>query len=151
MSRYILVAKENKVLDADYSVQKLRADNLNTSFRAVIPKVRLKDYGVYKLADVPRPEVADGFEVVFGGPKLIGGVWTKTWAEVPLSAEALTSRAIEAARVEVREGTFYQTIKDMTPEQMVAHVEKQITDLDSAKVVIGQLAAMASVFMKRMG
>lgn len=151
MSRYILVDKKNTVLNADYSFEKLRADNPNVSFRAVIPKVRLADCNVYKLADVPKPDVEEGFEVVFGGPELVNGVWTKTWATVSLSAEVMAMRKANADFTEVRDGAFYSTFKDMTPKETTAHVEAQITDLESAKAMIAQMAALLTAIMKRMG
>lgn len=152
---YVLVDENGQLLAADYSFSKLRQDNPDISFPREMSDERLAEFGVVALASTDKPDVGDSIELdsVEDTPKLVDGVWTQAWKYVTVDAGVLAAREAkasnEAASDEVKGGAFYLAVKNMTPVQVINHVNMQITDLETAKAIIGQLAALMVVLMKR--
>jgi predicted transcriptional regulator len=90
---------------------------------------------------------------VEGIPALVDDVWTRTWNEVAASAEEKTSRQREAAdiatRSSVKMDNFVSTFIAMTPAEVTAYIEANVTNLASAKSVINKLALMVLLLARR--
>lgn len=80
-----------------YSIGQLTVDNPQTSFPANPSDETLAEWGVFKVAATPRPEVDHTKNVVEGQPKLVGGEWVQVWVVSDASAEEVEQRTNEKA------------------------------------------------------
>lgn len=136
-----------------YSFAALRRDNPQVSFPREATDERLAEFGVVKLAAVARPVPGTGKNVVEGQPALVGDVWTQVWTEVDATPEEIASRAQQAAddaaRLSVKADAFVTSFIAMTPAEVTAHIEANVTNLASAKNVISKLALMVLLLARR--
>lgn len=136
-----------------YSYAAFRAANPGTSFPREVNDAWLAGYGIYPVASVARPANTLTTNFVEGTPVLVGDVWTQVWTEVPASAEQIAARQEAAndaaAKNEIKADNFVTSFIAMTPAQVNTYIQTNVTDLASAKNVIGKLALMVLLLAKR--
>ena len=80
-----------------YSFNQLMGDNPQTSFPVTPSDETLAEWGVFKVAATPRPEVDHTKNVVEGDPKLVDSKWAQVWVISEASAEEVGQRTNEKA------------------------------------------------------
>lgn len=93
---YILI-KEGVITDSNYSLTKLKTDNVNVSFPAVVSQDLLAEYGVFFVVqDLPQDigplDVAKKSEIVFEN-----GVWVQKYIVEKASDEEIAQKETVAA------------------------------------------------------
>jgi len=136
-----------------YSYAAFRASNPDTSFPREVSNEWLAGYGIYPVAPVARPANTLTTNFVEGTPVLVGDVWTQVWDEVPASAEQIAERQTAAddvaAKDAIKADNFVTNFIAMTPAQVASYIQANVTDLASAKNVIGKLALMVLLLARR--
>jgi len=136
-----------------YSYAAFRAANPGTSFPREVNDAWLAGYGISPVASVARPANTLTTNFVEGTPVLVGDVWTQVWNEVAASAEEIATRqqkaGDDAAKTAVKADNFVNNFIAMTPAQVNAYINANVTDLASAKTVIGKLALMVLLLARR--
>lgn len=136
-----------------YSYAAFRAANPGVSFPRTVSDEWLAGYGIYPVASVTRPANTITTNVIEGTPVLIGDVWTQVWNEVAASAEEIAARqqkaADDATKAAIQVDSFVASFIAMTPAQVNAYIQANVTDLASAKNVIGKLALMVLLLARR--
>jgi hypothetical protein len=151
---FLLVTKEG-VVSHPYSFYQLRLDNPQVSFPADPSAELLDAYGVYPVAPVDRPEPSDPItkRVVEGTPVVVNGVWTQTWTEVNERASVVLQNQREALdeghHTSIKADSFVAKFVDMTPAQVTAYIDANVTNLASSKAVINKLALMVLLLARR--
>jgi Phage tail assembly chaperone protein len=98
---YIL-ATGSTVIEYPYSIEKLRSDNPETSFPAVMSDSELSEWGVYPITEDPSPTVNEATEQAEqAAPALINDSWQVEWVISEASAEEQVIRTTKKAH-EVR-------------------------------------------------
>jgi hypothetical protein len=91
--------------------------------------------------------------VVEGTPVLVGDVWTQVWSVVSASADEIANRqakaAAEAAKASVKADGFVGNFIAMTPAQVEAYVQTNVTNLATAKDVIAKMGIMLLLLARR--
>jgi len=82
----------------EYTIGQLRRDNPMVSFPRDIPEATLAEYGVFRVHETPRPNPDPTKDIVTLPPVLVNGVWRENWGEVPLTADEIYARALDAVR-----------------------------------------------------
>ena len=81
-------AENSIVIEYPYSVEKLRSDNPETSFPAVMSEEELAAWGVYPLAEEAVPAFNEATEQLEERmPTFENGIWASNWIIKELSAE----------------------------------------------------------------
>jgi len=136
-----------------YTFTDLRRDNPDVSYPGTVTDEWLAAFGIVKIVTVSRPANTLTTNFVEGAPALVGDVWTQVWNEVPASAEEIAARQQKAddaaAKVAVKADNFVNNFIAMTPAQVTSYINANVTDLASAKTVIGKLAIMVLLLAKR--
>ena len=136
-----------------YSYAAFRAANPDTSFPREVTDEWLTAYDIYKVSTVARPANTLTTNFVEGTPVLVGDVWTQVWNEVPASAGEVATRQQaendDAAKSAIKTDNFVNTFIAMTPAQVTAYIETNVTSLATAKNVIGKLALMVLLLARR--
>ena len=152
---YVLV-KDGAVAEYPYHFGSLRAAYPDNSFPRVPSTELLREYGVHEVVETARPDPSDAItqNVVEAAPALINKEWTQQWAEVDVPAEVVAERRStakdNAARLAVKGDIFVSTFVAMTPAQVTAYIEANVTNVDpSAKNVMEKLALMLLLLARR--
>ncbi len=149
---YALIV-DGAVATYPYGFAQLRRDNPDVSFPRAPSDEFLADFGIVKVAPVSRPANTLTTNFIEGTPALVGDVWLQVWNEVPASAEEIASRqqkaVDDAAKADVKADNFVNNFIAMTPAQVTAYINSNVTDLASAKNVIGKLALMVLLLARR--
>lgn len=136
-----------------YGFSDLRADNPQVSFPSEVSDEWLAERGIVTVAPVERPAPGATTHVVEGSPQLINGVWTQSWTEVEASADEIAARqrasADRSARSAIKADAFVGNFIAMTPAEVTAYIEANVTNLASAKSVINKLALMVLLLARR--
>ncbi len=115
----------------------------------------LLEFDVFVVTQVAKPAVSDAINknVIEAQPIPIGGVWTQQWAEVNATAQEIAARTQaatdEAHRLLVKADSFVTSFIAMTPAQVAAYVETNVTNLATSKTVITKLAQMVLLLVRR--
>ena len=80
-----------------YSFSHLMGDNPQTSFPVNPSDETLAEWGVFKVAATPRPEVDHTFNVTEADPEFKDGNWFQVWVVSDASAEEVEQRTKEKA------------------------------------------------------
>ena len=150
---YALIT-DGAVAQYPYTFAMLRSDNPDISYPAEVTDERLAELGVVAVAPVAQPAHNPITEnVVEGTPVLVGDVWTQTWSVVPASAEEIAARTAKAADIAAKDAikadSFVQNFIAMTPAQVSAYIDANVTSLATAKSVIEKLALMVLLLARR--
>lgn len=149
---YALI-ENGAVITYPYSYSAFRAAYPDVSFPTVVTDEWLAEYGIVRVASVTAPTKTVTTNFVEGTPVLVGGVWTQVWNEVPASAEEIAARqakaADEAAKTDIKQDNFVNNFIAMTPAQVSAYIEANVTNLATAKAVIEKLALMVLLLARR--
>ena len=136
-----------------YSFRQLRLDNPQVSFPADPSPGLLAEWGVVTVAPVDQPSVALDKNAVEGIPALVAGIWTQTWTEEPATADQVAERQREAAdtsqRANIKADAFVARFIAMTPAEVLADVNANVTNIATAKTLIGKLAIMVLLLARR--
>jgi hypothetical protein len=137
-----------------YTYAMFRAADPNVSFPAEVSDERLAEWGIYAVAPVGKPTYnAITENVVEGTPVLVGDVWTQVWSVVSASADEIANRqakaAAEAAKASVKADGFVGNFIAMTPAQVEAYVQTNVTNLATAKDVIAKMGIMLLLLARR--
>lgn len=82
----MLYIKVNDGIPKSYSIDELIKDNPQVSFPNSFSKETLEEYGVFTLAETPRPNVNKStHKVIEKQPQFVDGVWTQAWDIVELT------------------------------------------------------------------
>lgn len=153
MTRYCRSDDNITVDEYPYTFAKLRKDNPDVSYPRGLSDERLAEFGVRAVAEVARPAYDPNFNIVEGTPVKVDGQWTQVWNQEPATAEQIAERTKAAAdaadKESVRVDSFVQNFVGMTPAQVSAYIDANVTNLASAKSVIDKLALMVLVLAKR--
>lgn len=78
-----------------YTIGQLRRDNPNVSFPKDIPAATLAAFNVFKVKEVPAPDLDSKTHRHTQNVELVGGEWTQVWrvVELPLDTAAANIRA----------------------------------------------------------
>ena len=87
------------IIEYPYSIEKLRSDNPETSFPAVISEEELAAWGVYPVTEEAAPAFNEATEQLEQTqPKLINGAWLAGWMIANASAEEQAKRTAEKVK-----------------------------------------------------
>ena len=129
-----------------YSFKQLCTANPNVSYPRDPDDTKLREFGLYLVNPTTRPDYDLTKNVVESTPQTIHGVWLQMWEEVPASAEVIAARQVrkkaKAEHDEVKQDTFVSNFISMSPTEVGAYIDSNVTDLASAKNVINKLALM---------
>jgi len=91
----------NNEINYPYSLQKLREDNIHTSFPSEMTESLMNEYNIYEVRITPKPNdyTKNIFETT---PILIDGVYYQNWQQINASTSEINAR-IESKWVEIRE------------------------------------------------
>lgn len=150
---YILVDEQNNIILWPATFRSLRDQFPNVSF----PKdavSRWADYGLHEVQEVAAPLPSDpgAFRVVETDPKLVKGVWTQAYQEVPLTPAEIDARAeaaeVAADKAEVQADNLYQALQTMTTQQLDAWFDTNVGDLASARAAMKKMAKILLLAVK---
>jgi hypothetical protein len=150
---YALIT-DGAVTTYPYAYAMFRAANRNVSFPAEVTDERLAEFGIHAVVPTDPPSHdAINENVVETTPVLVGDVWTQAWEVVAANAEDIADRrrtaADNAAKTAIKGDTFVATFIAMTPAEVSAYIETNVTSLATAKTVIEKLALMALLLARR--
>ena len=92
-------AENSIVIEYPYSVEKLRSDNPETSFPAVMSEEELSAWGVYPVVKEAPPTFNEATEQLEQTqPKLLNGAWSAGWMIANASAEEQAKRTAEKVK-----------------------------------------------------
>lgn len=152
--KYALIAK-GAVQRYPYSFDQLQQDNPQVSFPAEPSDELFARYGVLPVASVTKPSPSNAVtkDVVQATPVLIDGVWTQVWVEADASALEILQRQRATAdatdKAAITGDSFVSQFIAMTPAQVAAYVETNVTSLATAKTVIAKLGQMLLLLARR--
>ena len=145
--------EDGAVVAYPYGIATLRRDNPQVSFPNEMPDERLKEYGVLPVADAPQPASDNAFDVVEVDPVLVAGVWTRQWKQNAASVATVkvreATKAIEAAKATAKADSFVASFIAMTPTQVDAYVETNVTALAGAKALLKKMALILLVLARQ--
>lgn len=139
-----------------YTMRQLLLDHPNTSFPelAAITPALLESYGVYDVASSSKPS----YDAITQGarestPTLVGAVWTQSW-----EVYALTQSEIDANNAAAKDAddaaaaksyAKLTSLKGMTPAQIGAWVDANVTSLSGAQDAIKTLAIAVGIIARK--
>jgi hypothetical protein len=98
---FVLIS-DNRVEKYPYSLRELSLDNPRTSFPNTVGASQLIEWGVFDVAQVPRPTYDPLTHAIREvNPVLVDGAWTQQWEICPLSAEEIEAKRIAAVPASV--------------------------------------------------
>jgi hypothetical protein len=145
---------DGAVVTYPYTISMLKADNPQVSFPRDPSSIRIEDWNVVAVEAVARPAPSSlSVNVVEDTPALVDGVWRQAWKEVAASADEIAQRTQEAADADVLASTkadaFVQQFIAMTPAEVVAYVEANVTNIASTKTLLKRITVMMLLMMRR--
>ena len=149
MTKYI------KISDGTYpyTFASLRRDNPGVSYPRTPSDEDLAGWGVAAVTEVARPAYDPAKNIVEGQPTESNGVWTQVWDQSDATAEQIARRQAQAAasaeQSEIKVDGFVSAFINMTPAQVTAHINNNVTNLASAKNVLNKLALIVLPLAKR--
>ena len=96
---YLRIINNEKIYP--YSLQKLKEDNIRTSFPIEMTESLMNEYNIYEVRATPKPNDYTK-NIVEGTPILIDGVYYQNWIQTNASQIEINTR-IEAKWIEIRE------------------------------------------------
>lgn len=122
---------DGSVIDEYYTIEKLRAENPNTSFPDVVPSSVLLEYGVHTVEDVDPPTDynRETHQAAFS-IRDVDGVWTQVWETVQRSE----SKAADMARMKrdkLLRVTDHYALSDNTLSTEMATYRQALRDVPS--------------------
>ena len=138
-----------------YTFAMLNADNPNVSFPGTPGDDVLAVFGVYPVSSTTRPAFdAITQKVVEATPTGSGSTWTQAWSVVALSQpeiDANTQAAADAADATAAKAyAKLNALKAMTPAQISAWVDANVTNLATAQDAIKTLAIAVGILTRRL-
>lgn len=79
-----------------YTLDKLKQENPQTSFPAVISDELAAEFGVYPVEATEQPTVDFDKKVIEGQPELVNGAWKQVWSVLDASYEEHLSKVLAA-------------------------------------------------------
>lgn len=161
MTLYVKIEK-GVVAQYPYTYRQLRLDHPDTSFPRE-PGDWLAGWGVYPVAETDPPAHTLTHDPVEVDPVEVDGVWVQTWKIVTVDQVEADRRAAEQTETETRlaenqivreyistikADSFVQNFVKMTPAELDAHIDANLTNISSAKAIIGKLAKMVLVLAR---
>ena len=147
---YALI-KNGAVVKYPYSFAMLRKDNPNVSYPHGYDIMKEDD--VVSCQSTFKPDYDLTKNITEGTPQTYAGVWLQMWEEVPASAEEIAARQVreksKAEHDEVKQDTFVNNFIGMSPAQVNAYIDSNVTDLASAKNVLNKLALMVLLLARQ--
>lgn len=144
-----VLAPKGVVAKWPYSFADLRRDNPQVSFPAEPTDEMFAAFDVHPVVASTKPSTAIGEDAREVAPVLIGGVWTQQWKVVAADPSVVKARRIEKEKGQIKLDAFVASFVEMTPAEVDAYIDANVTNLASAKNVIGKLAMMVLVLAKR--
>ena len=150
--RYVHIV-DGAVATYPYSFKQLRAANSGVSFPREPSPELLAEWGVLPVTEVARPANTVTRNSVELDPVSTNGVWKRTWGTVPASADEIADRrrlqTRKTERAAVKADSFVANFIELSPNQVINHIDTNVTDLASAKAVIGKLALLLLTIAKQ--
>ena len=133
-------AQDTNVIEYPYSIEKLRSDNPETSFPAVMSEEELAEWGVFAVEEEITPAYNEQTESIdLQAPSLVNGLWLRAWLVTSASTEEMEQRKIiKSAEVRRRRNrllseTDYSQISDFQGSEAeklnFAQFRQQLRDL----------------------
>ena len=150
-----VIARNGTVVRYPYSFAQLCQDHPEVSFPRDPSDALLAEFGMLPVADATKPEPSDPLtrRVVERVPALVESLWVRSWVEEAISAEEILARekseTDDAHHQTVKADPFVASFLAMSPAEVVAYVDTNVTNLASAKVVIAKLAQMMLLLARR--
>ena len=122
-------AQDTNVIEYPYSIEKLRRDNPETSFPAVMSEEELAEWGVFAIEEQDPPAFSEQTESIqLQPPALVDGVWVREWLVIKASLEEIESRTIEQAAIirKQRNGVLTATDYSQLVDYPGSDIQKQI-------------------------
>lgn len=137
-----------------YSLHMLKRDHPDVSFPADPTMIRIEDYGVVKVEATNEPAPSSlSVDVVEDTPVFVDKVWRQAWRKVPANSETVAEREREAEhsamRGRVKDAPFVKAFLGMTEAQLDAHVDANVTNIASSKVLLKQYGRMLLLLARR--
>jgi hypothetical protein len=150
--RYALVV-DGVVTKYPYSFMELRKAHPDVSYPRDPSDERLADWGVVPVLEAERPPYSTTMNYQETTPTMINGVLYQIWMAVPASPDEVASRERQAAegrdRASVKGDAFVTSFIEMSPAQVISHIDTNVTNLTSAKNVIKKLALMVLLLARQ--
>lgn len=150
--RYALV-RDGAIAQYPYSFSMLRRDNPMVSFPRDPDAAKLAEWGVVTVHDAPQPAYDVAKDIVESTPVLSGGTWVQSWQQVDADPEVVAQRLegqkTKTERSEIVADKFVGQFIAMTPAQVAAYVDGNVTDLASAKTLLKRMAVMMLLMARR--
>lgn len=155
---YLKTDGGSTVVQYPYTAADFRAEHPNVSLfpAGAVPRAdQLAEFNIFEVASTAKPSPSDPItkNVTEAAPTLVGDVWTQAWTEENASAEEIANRqqatADSAAAVTIKADTFVQNFIAMTPAEVSAYIDANVTDLASAKSVIEKMGIMLLLLARR--
>ena len=125
----------------------------NTSYPRGASDTKMEEWGLFNVAQVARPTYDPNFNVTEGQPVWNGTNWEQTWVQTPASAQEIAYRALfdryDTEQTSIRGDSFVQSFISMTPAEVDAYVQANVTDLASSKVLLRRMAMMLLLLARR--
>ncbi len=138
-----------------YHLSRLKDDFPGTSFPQPYERANLSDFGVFKVTPTPAPDHDPAAHGLDTSATLIDGQWVQSWTvrpatqdEIDAHAEKLKLADDKAAKESARADATIRFLSTATDAQIEAKIQKEITTLASAKVMIGRLAVAVGVLCR---
>lgn len=145
---------DGAVVAYPYTISMLKADNPGVSFPRDPARIRIEDWSVVAVEAVAQPAPSSlSVNVVEDTPTFVNGAWRQAWTEVAVSADEISQRTQEAANADALASTkadaFVQQFISMTPAEVVAYVETNVTNLATSKTLMKRMAVMLLMLARR--
>lgn len=145
----------NGIVTYPYALAELRRDHPDISFPHEMPVALLAEFDVHPVEPVPRPAPSDPItlDVVEAEPAVQNGVWAQRWVEIAAPPREIAARrdaaSDAAARSTVRADSFVTAFIAMSPAEVAAYVDANVTSLATAKTVLAKVAVMLLLLARR--
>jgi len=150
---YLLSNDGVSVDEYPYGFAQLRRDHPDTSFPRDPRAAKLREWDVYLVNQTAKPAYDLTKNIVEGTPVFVNDVWLQMWVEEPATAEQIAQRQARAKTVaerdELKQDAWIDNFIGMSPAQVSTYIDKQVTDLASAKTVLNKLARMVLLLARR--
>ena len=120
--------QDGSVVDANYTLNKLRADNPQTSFPTKVPESTLNSYNVYTVINMPRPQYDAATHRLMSSISNVDGVWKRTWSTVSLEP-SLVEENLRAKRNKLLAETDFYALSDVTMSTEMTTYRQALRDI----------------------
>lgn len=154
MTLYALI-ENGAVKTYPYGLGQLRKDYKDVSFSEDVATAMQQAafLGVVEVAPVTQPAYDETKDIVEGTPVLVGGTWTQVWNQPSSSAETIAARQRASADAvdlaSVKADTFVRNFLAMTPAQITAYLNANVTDLASARAHMAKQDQMLLILARQ--